>query len=217
MYRISDRTLYFDTKIRLEKLEKAKNELAGSGKVLFYDGWVYVKNAQRLGGYKGEKNDAAAKQEMVDIPDNVKNCFLKGICDRVSENEDRVSEVSAEPDTPINHKSEIINHKSDSSIEFLQNIPKEDEDYFIQRFDISIKQLQNKAESLFLYCEAKGRKYKNYRSFLLNAVKKDFPERPPAPKTREPEPLISEEDRKRGLEKMAEVRNKLGGKFKIKK
>ncbi|MDI6777569.1 MAG: hypothetical protein QMD77_00065 [Patescibacteria group bacterium] len=101
-----------------------------------------------------------------------------------------------------------------SSLDFLKNIPKDDEDYFIQRFDLSVGQLRNKAESLFLYCEAKGKTYRNYRSFLLNAVKKDFPERPPAPKPKEPEIPISEEDRKKNMEKLAEIRKNFKGKIK---
>ena len=100
-------------------------------------------------------------------------------------------------------------------MDFLKNIPSEDEEYFIKRFDISAGQLRNKAESLFLYCEAKGKTYKNYRSFLLNAVKKDFPERPPAPKPKEPEIPISEEQRKKNIAKMAEVRNKVVNKLKV--
>lgn len=218
IYRITDRVIYFDTKIRLERLERTKDEVSELGKITFYKGWVHVKNAQQLGGYTGEKNMEAVKKEMAEIPEDVKKCFLKGICDRVSEKSDRVSEVSAKLDTSINHKSEIINHKSDSSIDFLKNIPKEDEDYFIQRFDLSVKQLQNKAESLFLYCEAKGKAYKNYRSFLLNAVKKDFPERPPvveAPKIQEKP--ISEEQRKKNIEHTDKIKSQIREKFKIKK
>lgn len=175
IYRLPDRVINFDTRLKGERLEKAKNELVG--KVMFFDGWVYVKNAQILGGYKGEKNEVAIKQEMTEIPENVKNCLFKGICNRVSKKDDRVSEVS---DTSINHKSEIINHKSEEgSLKFLQNLPEEVIAEFTRRFDCSPKQLKGKAEDLYNYCLAKGKTYKNYKAFLLNAVKKDFSERPP--------------------------------------
>ena len=117
IYRISDRIIYFDTKIRLDRLERVKNELEDSGKVAFFDGWVYVKNAKRLGGYKGDKNEVASNRELDEVPDYIKKCLFKGICDRVSENRDSVGseedKVSAKADTSINHKSETINHKSE--------------------------------------------------------------------------------------------------------
>lgn len=71
-----------------------------------------------------------------------------------------------------------------SSIKYLSNIPKEDVKIFTDRFEATEKQIMGKAEDLKLYCESKGRIYKNYKSFLLNALRKDFPER-------------SEEDRKK--------------------
>ena len=42
---------------------------------------------------------------------------------------------------------------------------------------MTAKDLKSKAESLFLYCKSKGRTYKDYRAFLLNALKKDFKEK----------------------------------------
>ena len=43
------------------------------------------------------------------------------------------------------------------------------------RFDCSRPAIKDKAESLKLYCESKGKRYKNYKAFLLTALKKDFP------------------------------------------
>jgi len=175
IYRLPDRVINFDTRIKGEKLQKAKSELLE--KVFFYDGWVYVKNAQILGGYKGEKNEVAIKQEMADIPENVKNCLFKGICPRVSEKEDRVSEVS---DTSINHKSEIINHKSEySSVDFLKNLPQEEIDEFVKKFNVTPAGVKRKADDLIDWCEANGKKKKNYKAFLRNALRKDFGDRPP--------------------------------------
>ena len=62
-------------------------------------------------------------------------------------------------------------------IEYLANIPAEDIKEFTARFMATEKQIKSKAEDLRLYCERKGRKYQNYRSFLLNALKRDFKER----------------------------------------
>jgi hypothetical protein len=70
-------------------------------------------------------------------------------------------------DTPVSKK-----------IDYLSNIPESDIKEFVERFDMSKKQLMGKAESLLLYCQSKNKRYANYRAFLLNAIKRDFKERP---------------------------------------
>jgi hypothetical protein len=58
--------------------------------------------------------------------------------------------------------------------DYLKNIPSEDMTDFETRFIATTDQIKSKAEDLSLYCESKGKRYKNYKSFLLNALKKDF-------------------------------------------
>ncbi len=60
---------------------------------------------------------------------------------------------------------------------YLSNIPKEDLDEFVKRFDASELAIKSKAEDLKLWCEMNGKIKRNHKSFLLNALKKDFPER----------------------------------------
>ncbi|MFA6158869.1 MAG: hypothetical protein WC763_04605 [Candidatus Paceibacterota bacterium] len=67
--------------------------------------------------------------------------------------------------------------KPTASMKYLSNIPDEDMRAFLNRFVATEKALRSKAESLKLYCESKNRRYTNYKSFLLNALKKDFKER----------------------------------------
>lgn len=76
-------------------------------------------------------------------------------------------------------EDKIINTPISSSISYLSNIPEEDILYFLERFDVGRNKIKSKAEDLVLYCQSNGRKYKNYRSFLLNAMKKDFPVKKP--------------------------------------
>lgn len=61
-----------------------------------------------------------------------------------------------------------------ASMQYLREVPKEDVKEFMDRFGASEKVIRSKAEDLLLYCERKGVKYKNYRSFLLNALKRDL-------------------------------------------
>lgn len=67
--------------------------------------------------------------------------------------------------------------KPTAHVTYLKNIPKEDMEEFRKRFDVSQKSIESKAESFLLYCNSKGKTYKDYKSALLNAMKKDFPER----------------------------------------
>lgn len=64
-----------------------------------------------------------------------------------------------------------------SSLSYLSKIPKEDMDTFLSRFVATKKEIEGKAEDLKLYCERKGRTYKNYKSFLLGALRRDFKEK----------------------------------------
>lgn len=84
------------------------------------------------------------------------------------------------------------NKREHSSIQYLKNIPQPDIDYFINRFQISTKQLKSKAEDLFLYCKSHGRQYRNYKAFMLNSIKKDFPEKKVIPTGKVPVEQIPE-------------------------
>lgn len=68
--------------------------------------------------------------------------------------------------------------KETSSFSYLENIPEKDMEYFVQTWDLTRSQLMRKAEQLADYCRAHGRKYKDYKAFLRNAVSKDFKPRP---------------------------------------
>jgi hypothetical protein len=61
-----------------------------------------------------------------------------------------------------------------ASVKYLRHVPAADLKEFAERFGVSEKQIASKAEDLLLYCESRRKTYSNYRSFLLNACKKDF-------------------------------------------
>jgi hypothetical protein len=83
----------------------------------------------------------------------------------------------------ISNKDNIIIKNSNkkenthASISYLEKIPDGDIQTFTTRFIATEKEIKSKGEDLKLYCESKGRVYKNYKSFLLNALKNDFKER----------------------------------------
>lgn len=105
------------------------------------------------------------------------------------------------------------------SPQYLKNIPADDMKEFLERFDASRKAIISKAEDLIFWLESNGKTKKNYRSFLLNALKKDFPERTPiAPttptiKTEE----ITEEGRQERMQHLKKVKEELINKGVLKK
>jgi len=79
---------------------------------------------------------------------------------------DKVSIVKVNEELPL-HKTK----------KYLLNIPNEDLKEFTSRFNATEKQIKSKAEDLDNWCDANGKRKKDYRKFLLVALKKDFPER----------------------------------------
>jgi|GEM_PF-4630884 len=71
--------------------------------------------------------------------------------------------------------------KITSQIYYLSEIPKEDVREFCTKFKVLPGELRSKGESLHDYCTSKGKTYKNYKSLLRNAVRKDFGIRNDAP------------------------------------
>lgn len=63
------------------------------------------------------------------------------------------------------------------SPKYLVDIPGDDMAIFKERFSATERDIKSKAEDLRLYCERKGKVYKDYRAFLVNALKRDFGER----------------------------------------
>lgn len=74
-------------------------------------------------------------------------------------------------------KKESI-EKENHSLTYLENLPLEDIYYFTTTWELTETQLKKKALQLADYCRYKNKKYSNYKSFLRNAVSKDFKIRP---------------------------------------
>ena len=119
--------------------------------------------AERVAAFRAKK-DAVSKPSVTQC----NNVTLQS-------NENVTLEETREEENRID-KREIREEKKESSINFLRNLGKEEIQEFTERFDASEKQIRSKADDLANYCEAKGKKYKYYKSFLINAMKKDFKE-----------------------------------------
>jgi hypothetical protein len=75
-----------------------------------------------------------------------------------------------------NDKKEINPH---SKIDFLLNIPLKELQGISIKLGVNQGFVASKAEDLYNYCKAKGKVYKDYYAFLLNAVKRDKPQGDP--------------------------------------
>jgi len=64
--------------------------------------------------------------------------------------------------------------RPEASLSFLKEMKDEEIKSITTEYGFTTSQIKGKAQDLYLYCQAKGRVYKNYRAFLLNALKKDF-------------------------------------------
>lgn len=104
-YELRDKTMCYHTHLAQDQLLKAKEEL--KPKVLFYENWVYVVNAQGYNGFTGYKTEVAVKRELGLIPQIVKTAF--GIVKDYTPSIPHTYPI----DGSINNKSEIINHKSE--------------------------------------------------------------------------------------------------------
>ena len=109
IYELSDRRIRFDTGIEQDELEKTKQILENAGKVCFKNSWVYIVNAQKYGGYTSPKLNDPIKREVARIPVEI----LKSFNDYAFNHSVSI-QYAYTTDTPINHKSEIINDKPET-------------------------------------------------------------------------------------------------------
>jgi DNA-binding transcriptional regulator YhcF (GntR family) len=112
---------------------------------------------------------------------------------------------------PSNTLQEVENKevKKETSAQYLLTVPKEDVEVFTSKYQCSEQQLRGKAEEMYNYCLAKGKKYSNYRALLSNAVRKDFGVRVVLPVVIQDDPSISDEQAKKNLERLDKMRKGL--------
>ncbi len=75
--------------------------------------------------------------------------------------------------------------KPETHLSYLKNIPSEDIKEFTDDYKVTEEALIAKASDLLDWCEANGKRKKNYKAFLRVAVKKDFGKRTPQDKVLE--------------------------------
>jgi hypothetical protein len=180
MFEISDRVICFDTGITDKELKNAKQELRE--KVRFCNEWVYLVNSERYNCYRGGKLKIAYNKELAEIPKDIKNTLLNDKQDRVSENNDRVSDLD---DTPNKIKYNIINNNNTSTCTSTQekeinkekevkekkyskvtDITQEDLEDLAKEYSLKLEYVEDVFRRMQDWCLAKGKPYANYKSGL---------------------------------------------------
>jgi hypothetical protein len=105
--------------------------------------------------------------------------------------------------------------KENTSLSYLSNIPEADLKEFTERFDANARQIKSKAEDLLNYCKSKGKVYKDYQAFLLNALKKDFKIRQKEIVVKVDEPSMTAEQVEKARKAKEDITNMLVNKMRI--
>jgi len=95
-------------------------------------------------------------------------------------NADRTQiEQQIEPNNNDKNEKNDNNRERDSlkSLTYLINIEEDDLRDMCSFFNCTTQQIKVKGEQLYNYCLSKGKRYKNYKAFLRNALDKDFKRR----------------------------------------
>lgn len=133
-----------------------------------------------------------------------------------------------------NHAGEFKEKKArpENSISYLKELGDADIREMIDKFTVTKKFVLDRAQDVIDYCEAKGKRYSNYKAALRNFIKSELKDHPEAreervrqlraideEKKRKDEemnnkPLTPEEQERRN-EKIAKIRANLNDKFKM--
>lgn len=103
-----------------------------------------------------------------------------------------------------NREKRILN-----TVKYLINIPKEDLQEFTKSFVCTENQIISKGEELYDYCEAKSKKYANYKAFLRNALRRNYSKRVEVKDYTPPFETISKDVAVKNVAKLKDISNKL--------
>jgi len=178
IYELSDKIISFETGISNSNLKDIKEKFQKDGKFIFYRGHIKILNCEKYNTFSGEKNEKAKEREISllnqDILNEIDTLSIPYIYPIHGE------ETIA--DSPNNHKSETINKKPEirnkkyTSQDYFRTLKDNEEELedLTNNFTCTRLQVLNKAEDFLDYCISNGKRYKNYKSALRNALSKDY-------------------------------------------
>lgn len=173
VYEIPLKKVANETGLDKEMVEKIIKRFSKEKKIFYQDGWVVIQNFIKHQNTKNPKIAKGIEIELDNAPEHIRKIAYVYPMDNLSH-----SNSNSNSNTNSNIKREPERHEY-NSLSYLKKIPEADIKEFEEKFKCEKANIITKANALYDYCEAKGKRYKNYKSFLANALRKDFGERPP--------------------------------------
>ena len=163
MYELNDLEMKMWLGLTDTEIEDTKKKFHRDGKIFFKDGWVKLVNHNKYNSYgRGESQETALQRELSLIPREIKEFFDTSVG----------TSVGSVPTLGINHKSKIINKKSENkkngslkifnSAEFVKVLK-------TQFPDVNVEGELDKAQD---WLKSKGRVYRDYSAFVRNWLRK---------------------------------------------
>lgn len=171
-YECPDRLICFEADVTPAELADAKLNLRS--KVTFADGWVFVKNAEKLDPIKGENNPLwkAYEKEIAQLPTSIKD-KLTAIN---QEEKDPMETLVRGYEAPqVKERVKVLSNKKGGVGE---NKPTEEEMLRVaELYQVPLSFVESKWDDVVNHCLSKGKTYSDYVAALRSFVKKDAIER----------------------------------------
>jgi len=204
-YEMSDRDIKYFAQVDQSELDKAKEVLSKNNKVLFYKGWIRLVNADKYNSYNGEKLQVARAKELSYVPKEL----IEG-----------VGGIDTSIDTSIHTPNKHNNkHKQERGMgetkkySSISDIEPEDIQHVAQMYGVREDYVAGKVEAIRLFCQSKGKTYKNYLATLQNWVRGDKETGKAKLATKLTEmpdmPIQTAEERERSLAKAQEIKQRI--------
>ncbi len=171
MFQLPTKKILLEANLTENQFNTAKYNLEKGNKVKFCDGWIYIINACKNNKYTNSPDNMKAyHRELSLVPSKVRSHFDSTVESSVD------STVGVLPTVTITHNSELITNNKGvvkgkySKVEDISDIELEE---LSTDFDVPLSFVKSKLDDLTIYCESKGKTYKNYLAALRNFVKQD--------------------------------------------
>lgn len=166
-YEVTDREIAFDTGINRDTILKCKDKFQSMGRIAFFNNYVFLVNAHKYETYKGERNEVA-KAKLFSLMDENTLDWFNNIKDRG---------ISTPLKGTINHKSEIINHKSEKEgiVKGRLELPQEKLEKIAEKYQVPISFVLSKQDDVNNWVEEKPTRARgrDLQKTLVVWVKKD--------------------------------------------
>lgn len=167
-FEMPDRKIIYHTGVNSAELEKAKDELAG--KVLFYDGWVLIENVDKYNSFNGPKNEVAREKEISYLPEKLQK-YIRGIDTSIDTSIYTTHNHNHNHNHNTNH-----NQKREKKYSKISDLTEDHMQEIADHYGVALNYVRKLKAEMELYCESKGKTYKNYSAALQSWIRRKMQE-----------------------------------------